>query len=197
MATTTATPRSITRVDIAKKITAGELAELDLGIHEAAHSVVGTVLGGEVQSAMLSREGSSLGLRGLTRFRDLAESRRPDVAYAGPWSQASWRAGGGPTQHQVQAVLAGGGCHDDAMITAAGGRNLMVSTETPRLIERCWSSVLTLAEQLFKNGEVSHADVLAALGLAGLSEHAAAFGLANIRSGSTPNTFRIDGPIRF
>lgn len=195
--TTIATPRSITRVDIAKKATADELAELDLAIHEASHSVVGTVLGGEVQSVVVTRAGGAHGLHGLTRFRDLAEPARPDTAYAGPWSQASWRAGAWPTQHQVHQVLADGGCHDDALITAAGGRYLTVSPETPRLIERCWSSVLALAGQLFKNGEASHADVLASLGLAGLSEHAAAFGLANIRSGSAPNTLRIDGPIRF
>ncbi|OBC07567.1 hypothetical protein A5784_08460 [Mycobacterium sp. 852013-50091_SCH5140682] len=80
------------------------------------------------------------------------------------------------------------------MITAAGGR-LIVSPETPRLVERCWTSVLALAGQLFKNGEASHADVLDALGLAGLSEQAAAFGLANIRSGSAPGSFTIGGTV--
>jgi hypothetical protein len=195
--TTTATPRTITRRDLAAKVTTDEMAELDLAVHEAAHSVVGTVLGGEVRSVALTRAGGSHGLRGLTRFRDLAEPRRPDVAYAGPWSQASWRAGGGPTQPQVQAVLSSAGCHDDALMTATGGRHLTVSPETPRLVERCWPSLLVLAGRLFKNGEASHADVLDALGLSGLSEQAAAFGLANIRSGSAPNTFRIDGTVRF
>ena len=56
------------------------------------------------------------------------------------------------------------------------------------LLERCWPSIRTLAAQMWRDSEVRHADVCAALGIPPQDN---GFELALIRSGSAPGTFTV------
>jgi hypothetical protein len=148
-------------------MTAAQLARkrehLGVCIHEAAHAVAGVVLGAELRTAVVS-DSTVIGSHGRTYFHDAPPERQADIAYAGPWAQAKFQAGGRrPTSAQVFAVFDGPGCEDHATLTAAGGPHL--GQGVTLLVERCWPAVQTLARQLFDKGEVFEADVLAALGI--------------------------------
>ncbi|MEC4858335.1 hypothetical protein R2325_23130 [Mycobacteroides chelonae] len=103
-------------------------------------------------------------------------------------------AGGRPSPEQVAAILADGGSCDQAQIheahAASGGWAAVDHAAEDRLLARCWPSVLGLAARMFQKVEIDHLDVLAALGL---DRDTSAFGLASIRSGSAPGSFRISG----
>jgi hypothetical protein len=187
--TTTTKPkpkRPLTWADITDR----ERWHLKLAIHEAGHAVAGVVLGAQLRSAVVVNS-RVVGVEGLTSFDHdtLPRWRQPEVAYAGPYSQARFRSGPRrPTQRQVYAVLGGSGHKDErALIAAAaadplGGDSLSQARAVVPLIERCWPAVVRVAQLLHRDGEVTQDDVLAALGVddgGGLTSTQ----LAGIRSG--------------
>lgn len=144
-------------------LTASEREELELSIHEAAHAVAGVVLGAELRNAVVVQS-KVTGVQGLTTFRPdtLPPGADVQIAYAGPWAQARFRAGGcRPTHRDVAALFDGGGCQDFRALTAAGGTHLGAGI-TP-LVERCWPAVVRTAQAIHRTGEVHQEDVLAAL----------------------------------
>ncbi|MCP9271148.1 hypothetical protein [Mycolicibacterium arenosum] len=147
-------------------ITPRERHHLETCVHEAAHAVLGVTFGGQLRSAAVSNS-RVWGVEGLASFADTPHGRDPEIAYAGPWAQAKFRAGGRdnrPTQRQVLAILnRGGGYKDDRMLIASGGTHLGHFV-TP-LIERTWPAVMRVARRLYDTGEATHADVCAALGI--------------------------------
>ncbi|MGH3556412.1 hypothetical protein [Mycobacterium sp.] len=150
--------RKLTLADI----TVREREHLELSIHEAAHAVAGVVLGAQLRNAVVTNS-RLWGVDGRTNFADRPHGRDPEIAYAGPWAQARWRAGSRPSQRQVFAVLRAGGYKDDRALIAAGGTYL--GTGVTPLLERCWPAVTRVAQQLHRSGEVTESDVLAALGV--------------------------------
>jgi hypothetical protein len=145
------------------EITPRERWHLELAIHEGAHAVAGVVLGAQLRNAVVINSRVT-GVEGRTNFADRPHGRDPELAYCGPYAQAKFRAGGGrPTQRQVLAVLKAGGYKDDRVLIAAGGTHLGLSVVP--LLERCWPAVVRVAQQLHRAGEVTEADVLAALGV--------------------------------
>jgi hypothetical protein len=160
-------------------VTARELDHLQTCVHEAGHAVAGVVLGARLRSAVVT-SGRVWRTEGLTTFADRPYGRDAEIAYAGPWSQARWRAGRRPTQRELYAVLDGTGYRDERALIASGGTHLGHSV-TP-LIERCWPAVIRTAQVLHRGGEASEADVLAALGVTD-GGGATSVQLASIRSG--------------
>ncbi|MDV3291915.1 hypothetical protein [Mycobacterium avium] len=143
-------------------ITAREREHLELAIHEASHAVAGVVLGAQLRNAVVVNSRVT-GLQGLTTFSDRPHGRDSEIAYAGPWAQARFRAGRRPTQRDVFNVLSRGGWKDDRALIAAGGTHL--GTAVVPLVERCWPAVVRVAQQLHRSGEAHQEDVLAALGV--------------------------------
>lgn len=143
-------------------LTARERGHLELCVHESAHAVAGVVLGAQLRSAVAS-DSRVWGQQGATTFADRPQGRDPEIAYAGPWAVARWRAGRRPTQAETYAVLSRGGYKDDRVLIASGGTHL--GTGITPLLERCWPAVIRTAQQLHRDGEVFEADVLAALGV--------------------------------
>lgn len=161
-----ATPKPV-KASKRAPMTAAQLARkrehLAVCVHEAAHAVAGVVLGAELRNAVAS-DGKVTGSQGRTYFHDAPPERQADIAYAGPWAQAKFQAGGRrPTSAQVFAMFGGPGCEDRATLTAAGGAHL--GQGVTLLVDRCWPAVLRVAQQLDRTGEVLPADVLAALGI--------------------------------
>lgn len=143
-------------------LTARERGHLELAVHESGHAAAGVLLGAQLRSAVAS-DSRVWGQQGLTTFADRPHGRDPEIAYAGPWAVARWRAGRRPTQAETYAVLSRGGYKDDRVLIAAGGTHL--GTGITPLLERCWPAVIRTAQQLHKDGEVTQDDVLAALGV--------------------------------
>lgn len=179
--TTNARRRPLTMADL----TTRERHHLEVCVHEAAHAVAGVALGGELRSAVVSNS-RVWGVDGLASFADTPHGRDPEIAYAGPWAQAKFRAGGRdnrPTQRQVFAILNAGGYKDDRMLIASGGTHLGHAV-TP-LVERTWPAVIRVARRLYDTGEATHTEVCAALGITdgggpGSSQ------LAGLRAGMRP-----------
>jgi hypothetical protein len=143
-------------------ITARERWHLELAIHEGAHAVAGVVLGAQLRNAVVVNSRVT-GIEGRTNFSDRPHGRDSEIAYAGPWAQARWRAGRRPTQREVFSILSRGGWKDDRALIAAGGTHL--GTAVVPLMERAWPAVVRVAQQLHRAGEATEADVLAALGV--------------------------------
>ncbi|MGV7633070.1 hypothetical protein [Mycobacterium persicum] len=145
-------------------LTAREREHLELCVHEAGHAVAAVALGAQLRNAVVTYSRVT-GTEGLTTLTPdgLPPGRKPEIAYAGPWSQARWRAGRQPTQRQMLAVLGGSGYKDERALIASGGTHLGHGIKP--LVERCWPAVIRVAKQLHKSGEVAQADVLAALGV--------------------------------
>ncbi|MCV7368529.1 hypothetical protein CRI77_22420 [Mycolicibacterium duvalii] len=148
--------RPLTRADLTDR----ERQHLELCIHEAGHAVAGVVLGAQLRNAVVI-DGKVTGVEGLATFADRPQGRDPEIAYAGPWAQARWRAGRRPTQREVYAVLDGGGRRDCGVLTASGGTHSGHFVQP--VIERCWPAVIRVAQQLYRTGEALHTDVCAAL----------------------------------
>lgn len=175
-------------------LTDAERAELACCCHEAGHAVAATVLGGEIRTAFVGG-GRVTGLQGGTVHKRVAPGTWPSILYAGPWAEARWAAGGhrAPSHREVDAVLADTGCRDHADLTAAlraGGAVVsdVATGELSNLLTRCWSSVIVVAQQLHRTGEVRHEHVCAALSIPprGNAHH-----LSLLRSGSVPGSFTV------
>jgi hypothetical protein len=179
--------RRLTLADLTK----AERERVDLAFHEAGHAIAGVLLGGQLRCAVVG-DGRVFGPTGLTRFDHLPASHDATVAYAGPWAQARWTTGRRPTMRDLYAHMA---CtrHDSdaAVLRRSGGTS--AAAEVVPLLERCWPSVVKLAVQVFRGGEVSHPDVVAALRLS-RDPATRAFELANIRAGAAPGTFTVTAP---
>ena len=150
--------RPLTRADLTDR----ERQHLEMCVHEAGHAVAGVVLGAQLRTAVVSDSRVS-GVEGLTSFSDRPHGRDPEIAYAGPWSQARWRAGRRPTQREMLMLFDGGGHRDCGVLIAAGGTHLGHFVQP--VVERTWPGILRVARQLYDTGEVLHADVCAALNI--------------------------------
>lgn len=159
-----------------------DLDRLATCLHEAGHAVAGDALDAELQSAYLAPEGILLpgGRKGEAQFRDHPHGTAELIAYAGPWAQAKFQAGGRPTQREFFTVMDTAGAHDARVLTAAGGLHL--GAAVVQILERAWPAVQTIARKLYNVGEVHHEDVCAALGISdGGGFHSGQ--LASLRSG--------------
>ncbi|MGV7518138.1 hypothetical protein PJM49_26465 [Mycobacterium kansasii] len=163
-------------------LTTRERNHLELCVHEAGHAVAGVVLGAQLRSAAVTNS-RVWGTDGLTSFADSPHGRDPEIAYAGPWAQARWRVGRRPNQREVFAVLSASGYKDERVLIASGGTHLGHFV-TP-LVERAWPGVIRVAQQLYRAGEATHADVLAALGITD-GGGPTSVQLANLRAGMRP-----------
>ncbi|MGV9795231.1 hypothetical protein [Gordonia sp. NPDC003422] len=153
-------------------------------IHESAHAVVATLLGGEITHARLTpRDPASLG---HCEYATLPDEHRDAVTYAGAYAEARWRYGPRLDLRHIRAVLR---THaSDAAVLTASVDGLPRHVEP--LIERSWASTLSLAHVMFLTLEIDAARVDAALCLPTDPELRAAH-LASIRMGSTPGAFTI------
>lgn len=160
----------------------------DVCCHEASHCIAATVLGGMVdKSVVLSREHWT-DIQGWTEYAELPDAIAAPVTFAGPWAQARRAAGRRPTSREIDAVFAANGCRDHRKLTAAGG---VYDTDADRIVpvlERCWPSIISLAAQLYRNGQAGHSDVLDALGIGYTDDLQMA--VASIRAGAVPGSFR-------
>lgn len=146
-----------------RDITASERELLECCVHEAAHAVAGVVLGAELRNAVVVSS-KVTGVEGLTTFADRPHGVDAEIAFAGPWAQARFRAGGRPTHRDIFAVLTTTGCKDDPVITASAhadaGNN---GRDVVPLLTWCWPAVARIATQLHRAGEVDQRGVLSAL----------------------------------
>lgn len=164
------------------KLTEAERDRLAIAIHEAGHAVMGTLLGGRLHTAVVA-EGATFGLTGETVFDELADHFTASTAYAGPLAEARFRFGPTPRVDQVWAVLDGCGSRDQTAIVAAVGVSRPPnSAMIAKQLTTCWSSIATVANRLYFEGEVRHADVCAALGVTD-GGGPGSFQLANIKAG--------------
>lgn len=143
-------------------LTPREREHLEVCVHEAGHAVAGVALSAQLRSAVVTSS-RIWGVEGLTTFSDRPHGRDPEIAYAGPWSQARWCAGRRPTQRELFTVLKAGGHKDEQALIASGGTHLGLSVVP--LIEMTWPAVVSVAQVLHREGEARHEHVLAALGV--------------------------------
>ena len=177
--------RALTLADL----TDTERSEIETAFHEAGHAVAAVALGGVIHSAVVA-SGRASGVQGLTTMHEMPIGERAaEIAYAGRWAQARWRAGRGPSQREMWAVLDTTGCRDHREHLSGG---TSMATRVVPLLERCWPAIVKVAQQLFRDGEVRHEDVCAALQIpAGDNGHH----LALIRSGCVPGSFTVTRPV--
>lgn len=165
---------------------------VEVSVHEAAHAVVGTVLGGRVKLATVvgGLAPGSAPIIGNTVFADLPVGQDAAVAYAGPYAAAYWRAGHRrPSQAEVFAQLRGSGCEDDAILLASAATATAATKVTP-LVVACWKPILRLAGKIAADAVVRHRDVTESLGLSS-DGPTCALQLSHIRSGAAPGSFRV------
>ncbi len=162
-----------------------ELDRLATAFHEAGHAVAAVVLGGRVHPVLVDDHPR-------TEFTTLPAGTTSAVALAGPWSEARWTNGRVPGPADVRAALSRNGSDDQALCAAGGPHQ---GAFVVPLLERCWPAVKVLTKTLYFNGRGGHADVTAALGLPD-EGGPGSLGLAMIRSGSGPNTFRVSRSTR-
>lgn len=158
---------------------------LRAAVHESGHAVASTVLGGRVHAAVIGR-GKMLGGTGHTLYDDLPDSAAPGTFYAGSWCEARWLAGRSPSMRDMVSVLARNSSDAKQLALTAGG-SLRGRAAVP-VLERCWPSVITLAQKLLRDGEAIHEDVCAALQIPPDDN---CHHLALIRSGSAPGSFTV------
>ena len=165
--------------------------------HESAHACLGCLFGGVVRTATANpKRATEIGgehfaddLDGVVSF-----SRRPTrpelMQLAGPVAHARFNAGGRrkPTRREVDRVLDDHGHHDLDALLASGATVTNVFAEVNNLVDRCWGSIVALAQRIHAEGEVGHDAVLDALGL---TPETASHGLALIRGGARPGTFTV------
>lgn len=163
-------------------LTPREREHLELCVHEAGHAVAGVVLGGQLHNTVVTSS-RIWGVNGLTTFSDRPHGRDSEIALAGPWSQARWRAGRRPTQRELFAVLKAGGHKDEQALIASGGTHLGLPVVP--LIEMTWPAVVSVAQVLHRSGEASQAEVLGALGITDGGGRTSAQ-IASLRAGMHP-----------
>lgn len=129
-----------------------------IAFHEAGHAVAAVLLGSRVRQAVL---GDTPRTEYDGAYPAGTEAR---ITYAGPWAEARWLAGRArrPGPADMHRALAAN-CSDNKALIASGGSD--TGQAVVPLLERCWPAVSTVALKLFLDGEVSHANVCAALGL--------------------------------
>jgi hypothetical protein len=181
-----ARPKAVKQALTLADLTDGERRRIELAFHESGHAVAGVLLDGRIRSAFVVDTGA-LGLQGKTMYDDLSPGRYPEVAYAGPWSEARWAAGRTPGMAELFRVWETSGRGDDKMLCAAGGMRSDGRGVVP-LLERCWPSVVKVAQKLLRDGEVRHEDVCAALKIPSRDN---GHHLALIRSGCAPGGFTV------
>ncbi|WP_019969755.1 hypothetical protein [Mycobacterium sp. 141] len=154
---------------------------LAVAIHEAGHAVAAVVLGAQLRNAVVA-SGRVTGPEGLTTLMPggLPHGRGPEFAFAGPWAQARFLAGGRPSFAQLHAVFDHHGHKDRRVLVAAGG--LHEGSGVTFQLERAWPAVLTCARRLYTAGEAHHDDVCKALGLTD-GGGPGSVQLANLRAG--------------
>ena len=162
------------------QLTDADRHRIAAAFHEAGHAVAAVALGGRIQRSVLDDTPR-------TEFDVMPSGREPEVTFAGLWCEARWLAGGHPGPLDIHRVLAANPA-DDKSLCAAGGH--AEGAGVVSLLTRCWSPVVTVAKKLFRDGEVGHDDVCAALGLSD-EGGPGSFELALIRSGSAPGTFTV------
>lgn len=165
----TKTRRPLTWADLTPR----EQMGLRLAVHESAHAIAGTLLGGRVRSAVVT-ESRVWGVDGLTTFEEIPRGSSPSVAYAGPWGEARWLEGRRPSQRLMRALMGGSGHGDHRAICAAAASadvynysntSAEARLAVPPLLERAWPAVINLAKKIHRDGEAIHDDVCTALGI--------------------------------
>ncbi|OPX12482.1 hypothetical protein [Mycobacterium sp. AT1] len=153
---------------------------LAVAVHESGHLIASVVAGAEVITAIVGDLPG--GFKGLTTyFSDTIPAHREmEISYAGPWSEARFRAGRRPTQRDLFDVFAGNGCRDAATLGLAGGTHL--GADVVPLLDRCWPAVLAVAKKLYSDGEATQADACSALGITDGGGYTSVQ-LASLRSG--------------
>lgn len=174
-----------------KFVTVDEVALIRTCVHEAAHSVAATVLGGRVHCA------SATSARGRTEYDDLPDAIAAAVTFAGPYAEAFWEAGRRPEPAQITAALAANR-RDERALRATPYRGPVVGhTRDARtvahavvapVIERCWPAVMRCAAMLFKSHQIGHADICDALRVPATGNELA---LAALRRGAVPGWFAV------
>jgi hypothetical protein len=145
-------------------ITDNEREHLETCIHEAGHAVAAVALGARLWNSVAVNSRWA-GVQGRTEYEeDMPPGAHVQAAYAGPYAQARFAAGGRrPTQRELFALWEGHGRLDCRMLTAAGGTHLGAAVVP--LLERCWPAIVRTAQQLKEQREVFHDDVCKALGI--------------------------------
>ena len=169
--TTTVTPVRPNRLrsDAIRRIIAEGLSAVDeprlaVAFHEAGHAVAAVLYGGRVSQAIICPAGGDdQGRAGRTEFDVLPEWHRPEIFYAGPWSEARHTAGRHPGPAAVRRAFTCGGHFDDLALIAAGGQHLGHAV-TP-LLTRSWPAVHRVAARLFFDGQAGHREICVALGI--------------------------------
>lgn len=144
-------------------ITPRERMHLNMCVHEAGHAIGAALLGGRIHSAVVSNS-RVWGLQAQTTHDDVPEGSWASIVYAGPWAEARFRAGKRPTQRELYDVLARSAQHDGRALTASGGMS-NVDQRLTGLLQHSWPAVVRVAQKLHRDGEATHDDVLAALGV--------------------------------
>jgi hypothetical protein len=161
-----------------------------VAVHESAHCCVSALYGGKPRAVIKLHSPVREWLHdnntlGLSFHPGLPAERMPAVNYAGPWAEARWRAGKRPTQAQMYAAFDGHGCRDAAALSASADP---WPTHVQPVLERCWASVLKLADKLVEAGEVNYDAVCKALGIPVADN---GYERALILSGSVPGSFSV------
>lgn len=149
---------------VRRGLTAADRDRLALAVHESGHCVAATLYGAQVLSSVVYE--ASDGFNGMTTYHadTVPPGRELEFAYSGAYAEAFWLAGGQhPTARQFHDVWRGHGRKDAATLSLAGGTHLGSGVQP--LLAAAWPSVLTLTKRLYRDGEVHHEDVLAALGV--------------------------------
>lgn len=178
----TTVPNSVVAAATSTELTAADRELLERAVHEAGHAVAGALVGGRISRGYILPAGRTQD--GVTGEVVMAEmpvgDLRGQIAYAGPWAQARFRAGGRwPTPDQLHEVMSTSGRLDRRHLCASVAGD---GREVAELMDRCWPAVITVAKTLVRDGEIRHNHVVAALGLSE-DESRHGFELASLRAG--------------
>ncbi|MBY6675323.1 M50 family metallopeptidase [Rhodococcus sp. BP-332] len=149
-------------------LTATDLRDLRVSVHEAGHAVAAVLYGGTIDRIDLAE--------GATHYGAVPDQFDHEVTFAGPWAEARWLAGHRPSGAQIAGSLARNS-HDAEALTASGHVD---RREVSALLELVWPAVEELAATLYVRGHAGHRDVLDALQLSG--DHYHSFDLHQITS---------------
>ena len=165
---------------------------VEVAIHEAAHAIAATLLGGRIHAALLIDPPPSHGqLHGMTIFDELAPGSDAQVTYAGSWAAAALAAGRWPTSAQVFAILypsAEAASADWRELSKLGGTAAGLAVAS--LLWSAWPAVVELAAELERTGTVRHKDVCRALKIPPTDN---GVHLSMICSGAAPGSFTVTG----